>query len=206
MMCAFGASSAASDKVSFRENYKQNVRRVSVEGEVSYVEVASGSFTARGKIPVSASSAGITSGEDVPVDVSLGNWSYEDSFVPRTKRSRRFSLPGGGSLRLAWSGKALTWSVTGKTGYKADGESREQSPAAEEFVGESATIKIQDGFAVSCTLNFAEAVAEAEIPLTGSVRVRSKSFGKGEDKEEYDLSTVKLRGSARLTSETEEDE
>jgi hypothetical protein len=170
--------------------------------------VSGGKFTARGKVLVTEQDSSIDLGPDTAVTVEVGNWIFEGrlgddpKFVEGRSKSVRFNLPGGGSLSLALSSKALTWSVTAQTGFDKDGQSLEVSPVAESlYAEESAPITPADAVFAGVTIAVDRATATAAVPLMGSVKHLVKNMGSGDAAEEFGLCTVKVKGLATLERE-----
>jgi len=200
--------SLARANVSFSESFADRLVSYSEEGETFRETISGGTFTARGKVPLTPQDANIVLGASTPVTATIGDWTFEGTlggdpkFVAGKSKSASFKLPGGGTLRLAWGAAALTWSVTAKTGSNLAGDSFETSPVAEGlYAEESALITAADEVTVDVNLTLDTATASASIPQTGAVKYIVKTVGSGDLAEEHGLCSVKVKGSAVMWRE-----
>jgi hypothetical protein len=198
-------SSVWANAVSFRETYADRIVTTREDGFVSYDQIATGSFTARGKLILTAEDLdGITVDEDTPITIIAGGWSFEASlgddpkYVPG-KKSARFVINGGVvtiALAIGLSSTTVTWSASAKTGISPSGDEFQESLAAAELGdGENATITLEDEATIVCTVDIAGSDAYSEVPLYGAVRYKLKTVGTGEDANEFDLKSCTVRGS-----------
>jgi hypothetical protein len=204
---------AADARVLITDAYAERLQRLTEEGEKYNIVTASGIFTSRGRAGSLAESAISKIGQNSVFDIRFGEWAFSGKLgsLPTGRKSAKFTLPGGGSVRLAWSKKAVTWSVTAKTGYNARGEERELSPVAASL-SYNATYAIKKGdiAAVYAVGLYEDAeggptplvIAEGEMPLVGKAKHTAKKVGKGDNLEEFDLNRVSVKGSANLPIET----
>ncbi|MEI7865953.1 MAG: fibronectin type III domain-containing protein, partial [Chthoniobacterales bacterium] len=207
---ARASTTVLANPVSFREAYADRIVATPEEGAVSYDQIATGSFTARGKLILTAEDLdGIN--ENTPISISVGGWSFEASlnddprYVPG-KQSARFLLDGG-ALTIAWaagrSSATVTWSVKAKTGSCPGGDELQESPVAAELGdGENAIITLDDQLKAVCEVNLAGISAYSEVPLSGAVRYNLKTAGTGDETAEFDLKSCTVLGSGvmRLTA------
>jgi hypothetical protein len=198
-------SSVWANTVSFRETYADRIVTTREDRFVSYDQIATGSFTARGKLILTAEDLdGITVDENTVISVIAGGWSFEASlgddpkFVPG-KKSARFVINGGVvtiALAIGRSSTTVTWSIRAKTGISPLGDEFQASPAAAELGdGENATITLEDELKVACEVSLADITAYSEVPLSGAVRYNVRTVGSGEDANELELKSCAVRGS-----------
>jgi|GEM_PF-4844534 len=204
------AASAAFANVTFSETSAQRLVSTRMDGEVSSDVYSGGTFTARGKVIV-PDGLTITFSNESEITLTIGNWTFEGTmsddpkFNPAKIKPLSFRLPGGGTLSFALSRGVLTWSVTAKTGSTNAGDELETSPVAEDNYGsdpsESRAITAADEVTAQCVLAFDSLSAQAEVPLTGSVRVSLRKVGSGDLAEEYFLSSVRLKGTGNIAAD-----
>lgn len=195
-----------SNTVSFSETYADRIVATREDGIVSYNQIPTGSFSARGKLILNAEEANFTPAADTSLSISVGGFAFEATlgddprYVPGKSKSVRFPIEGG-SVAVSWavgrSGAAtVTWSVTAKTGNSPAGDEFQASPAAAELGdGENAVIKAADELEIPCQLRFATIPASASLVVTGAVRYSVKTIGRGDEATEYELKSCSIRAS-----------
>lgn len=204
-------AAAAGGAALFSESYADRVaiyREPGGDGEPAMVYAdtyASGQFSLRGKYIVNPGTAAIISAATTPVSLVLGAWSFQTTlgadpnFTPG-KKSASFKFSGGSVVKIAWSKTALTWSVSGKTGMNAAGDSFGQSPAAAGYAGGEQSGAIYSGPAtrLACSLSVGSADVSGAFDWVGVVKKSIKRFGSGENTEELELCSVNLKGACSL--------
>jgi hypothetical protein len=189
---------------SFSESYADKLISYKDEGETYYEQVSSGRFTTRGKATLEEPLDPSYLDEETPFSIQIGDWSYEgflgdDPKFTSRKKSASIKLDTGAILKIAFTTKSITWSVSGKTGYDFNGE-YETSPLASSYAGsdESYSIKKSDGETISCSASLGDGFVSGELPLSGRVKSTIKRIGSGDFEEEYPLSSVSLSASGKL--------
>lgn len=198
-------SSAFSQRASFSESYADKLVTERIDGETYYEVYPTGRFTTRGsfKFPEPIDLSLID--ENTSFSMELGGWSYggvfgDDPKFSTGKKSVTIKLDSGAVVKIAFTAKAASWSVTARTGSDLNNE-YESSPAAGDYAGsdESYSIKKSDGATVSCTVGLGdEYFLSGELPLTGRVRATIKKVGSGDFVEEIPLSSVSLSATGIL--------
>lgn len=201
-------ASGSSGSVSLKDSMADAVLTIAEEGEVYYDVLTQGSFTCRGKVAIATGFASTLSAETV-VTLVVGGWLFETelgsngNFRPGSK-SFRFKLPTGATVRLNFAKTTLTWTVSGRTGsvYKGgDYEELEASPVAEDFFqNETFNIAAEDEAFADFSLELGVLYVEAQIPITGSATYIEKTVGAGDYAEEFGLNSVKVSGSASIST------
>ena len=174
-------SSLASGTASFSNSYADKLSATrDEEGFVLYEAYPTGSFSFRGRIPL-AEPLPSTLNPEASVSLSLGAWSVEGTLAQSSykagKRAASFKdADTGAVIKIAWTTKALTWSVTGRTGMKKNGDSLEESPAAAGYTDlDPGKISSETQDPVSCELSFGELVYSGSLPWKGSVKQRTRT-------------------------------
>jgi hypothetical protein len=209
LLLAISAVSAIAS-VSYSESYQEKVATVKFDGEISREVLPGGSFTVRSIVPLNPEDSDIILTRDSILKITIGNWSYEGvlgddpKFVSGKSRSAKIRLLAGektvaGLVSIAVSLRAVTLSVSAKTGMNIKGEDFQASPAAESLAAEETRkITLADDIKISLSCELAEGSASAELPLTGTTRFSVKKFGKGENAEFYNLRSVKVSGKGQI--------
>lgn len=204
LLFVFLTSSLASGTASFSDSYIDKLSATrDEEGFVLYESYPTGSFSFRGRIPL-AEPLPTTLNPETPVSLSLGAWSVEGTVAQSSykagKRAASFKDANTGAvIKLAWTTKALTWSVTGRTGMTKNGDSLEESPAAAGYTDlDTGQISSEDQDPISCELSFGDVVYSGALPWKGSVKQRTRTFGRGDDAEELNFSTISMKGSGPI--------
>lgn len=204
LLIASVTSVLASGTASFSDSYAdQLITTRDEEGFVYYETYPTGSFSFRGRIPLTAPLPA-TLNPETAVSLSLGAWSLEGTVAQSNyksgKRAASFKdADTGAVIKIAWTAKALTWSVTGRTGMKKNDDSLEESPAAAGYTDlDSGKISSETQDPVSCELSFGELVYSGALPWKGSVKQRTKSYGRGDDANELNFSTISMKGTGAI--------
>jgi hypothetical protein len=208
LSCAMmaGASWASA---TFNETYSERLVAIRMDGEVFREVLPGGSFTLRSRVSLTESDFSSAPSRETAVKITVGGWSFEGvlsddpRYVPGKSRSARLPIVVDGircgDVSIAVSRGVMTFSVKAKTGVSAKGQEFKDSPfASAQTSGESRKITLGEGLAVSCSISFFDINAAATIPVAGTERYSVRRVGRGDDAEEYELSAVRLRGSASM--------
>lgn len=205
-----GSVISALASVTFSETYQESVATFKFEGEISREILPGGSFKLRAVVPLTADDMNIVLSRESNLRIMIGGWSYEGElgddpkFVSGQSRSARIRLIAGektpaGLISIAVSARALTLSVSVKTGTNRNGDEFQASPLAESLAAEQ-TVRITtaDNVRMELSCELAEGSASAELPIIGVKRYSVKKFGRGENAESYDLRSVVISGKGRI--------
>lgn len=205
-----GSAITSLASVSFSETYQESVATYKFEGEVTREILPGGSFTLRAVVPLTADDMSIVLSRESNLKITIGGWSYEGvlgddpKFVSGKSRSARIRLIAGektpaGFISIAVSPRAVTLSVSAKTGTNRNGDAFQISPLAESLATEeTAKIKAADNVKMEFSSELAEGSAGADLPITGATRYSTKNFGSGENAEIFDLRSVVISGKGRI--------
>ncbi len=184
------------------EAYVETVASSTEDGETDYW-VAPSRTASKLTITAKLSTTGIDLAAldgSTPVSLSIGDFSFDatlgdaDSWVPG-QTSATFTLTAMdldtfdditvGSVVVKWGGGYVTYTVN-----VADPD--DFSMAAPEFAGEENSA---EPMGLTASLGFADrSMDERYVYLTIDSTVNTRMAGKGDNAEEYDLATVRLRG------------
>jgi len=199
------SAEALAQSASFSETYADRLVSYSEGGEKTYETVTTGRFTTRGRALFGEELDLTSLDESTPVSVTAGNWKYEgtlgdDPKFTAGKKSASVKLSSGATLRIAFTKKSATWTVSGRTGSNGS-DTFESSPKAADYAGagESLTIKRSDGetLAYAVTLGTEHSLS-GDLPLAGRVKSTVRKVGSGDFADEYTLMSVNLSASGRL--------
>jgi len=204
---AFAAlnSTTWAQSASFSETYADRLVSYTEEGERYYETFTTGRFTTRGKAifaePLDV--AGLD--ENTPLYTQIGEWRIDgvlgdDPKFTAGKKSATFKSASGATIRVAFTGKSATWSVSARTGADARG-TYEDSPKAYAYAGSGETFSIakSDGESVVCNVGLgAEHLLSGNLPMAGRVKSTVKKVGSGDLVEEYPLNSVSISAAGAL--------
>jgi hypothetical protein len=198
-------STSLAQRATFSESYADKLISYTEDGDKFFEQITTGRFTTSGRATFAEELDLSTLDESTPVVMTIGNWEIKGTFADDPKfapgkKSATFKLESGATIRVAFTKKSVTWSVSAKTGNNAT-EAFEASPKAAEYAesGEPLTITKSDGetLAYAVTLGADNSLA-GELPLTGRVRSTIRKVGSGDFAEEYPLMSVNLSASGLL--------
>lgn len=194
---------------SYTETYSERLVSAKSGQQTIYEIIGGGSFSLRAKLIAQPSEPAVEINYLTPVTITLGNFVFQrvlgddPKFVLGKSRSVSFPLVEGGVRRgvvsIAASRNALTFSVSAKTGTNNSGVKLETSPFAESQIqGESRKISRSNALSIPCSISLSGLGASGNITLVGSEKFSVKKFGKGEEAEQFGLSSIKFSGTANL--------
>lgn len=199
------SSSILAQSASFSETYADKLVSYTEDGDRYYETVTTGRFTTRGKATFAEplDLAGLD--ETTPLFIQIGDWRIDgflgdDPKFTAGKKSATFRSATGAVIRVAFTAKSATWSVSARTGSDARG-TYEDSPKAYAYAGSGETLSIAktDGESVVCNVGLAdEHFLSGNLPLSGRVKSAVKKVGSGDLVEEYPLSSVSISAAGAL--------
>ena len=198
-------TSFAQASVALVETYGDRIVTIREANMVTVKTVASGTFTARGKVDMIEQDFSVVLASNTRVALAIGQWSYEGvlgndpKFVPNKSKSVTLNLPRGGTIRIAFTPKAVTWSVTAKTGETQSGGELETPAIAQQlYMDENTTITAADNRYADCSLTHGENTVSGLMAIAGTGRFGYKKARLGPTIQEYPVRTVRMTGKGTL--------
>jgi hypothetical protein len=184
------------NSIKLSENYNERVKKYREEGESYFELVSGGRFSLRLVVKRLSGENEVPRSEEVSFDLSAGNFIH-GAEIPAGRKSFTSRIPGG---RVVISRTKTGFVLTAAGRLSED----EEGLAAGNYSGndEVGSVKIQpDEETLDCSVTIGDLSRSGEIGLRGTARTRREFRGRGDDREEFYLTKVNLKGQGSLEAE-----
>jgi len=195
------AQISQANSIRFSESFNQRVKKYSDEGESYYEILSGGRFSLRLVVKRLNGEDRASLKEEVSFELSAGSFSHSGE-IEAGRKSYKSGIDGG---RVVISRTRTGFVLT------ASGRLSEEQAGlvASTYSGndEVGNVKIKPAEdTLDCSAAIGELSRTGEIGLRGNAKTRREFRGKGEDRQEFYLTRVNLKGRGSLRSEADFDD